>query len=175
MAFGSSGTPRAFSQRQESTSSGHCGSRRVDGAVGGRYRPSGALQRPPQLARRGRAGRSEPAGRHAPGALAKEARIRNSSSLFVRSARVQHCQSPSKGAASGLLGSRPSRPNRPFSGEATMSADITKPSLYDRLGGIYAIASVVDDFIDRIMIDPALNARAASVQVVSSAGSSAGS
>ena len=39
-----------------------------------------------------------------------------------------------------------------------MSADITKPSLYDRLGGIYAIASVVDDFIDRIMIDPALNA-----------------
>jgi len=39
-----------------------------------------------------------------------------------------------------------------------MSADITKPSLYDRLGGIYAVASVVDDFIDRIMIDPALNA-----------------
>ena len=40
-----------------------------------------------------------------------------------------------------------------------MSADITKPSLYDRLGGdIYAIASVVDDFIDRIMISPALNA-----------------
>ena len=29
-----------------------------------------------------------------------------------------------------------------------MSADISKPSLYDRLGGIYAIASVVDDFID---------------------------
>ena len=41
-----------------------------------------------------------------------------------------------------------------------MSADITKPSLYDRLGGIYAIASVVDDFIDRIMIDPALKANA---------------
>ena len=39
-----------------------------------------------------------------------------------------------------------------------MCADITKPSLYDRLGSIYAIASVVDDFIDRIMIDPALNA-----------------
>jgi hemoglobin len=39
-----------------------------------------------------------------------------------------------------------------------LCADITKPSLYDRLGGIYAIASVVDDFIDRIMIDPALNA-----------------
>jgi hypothetical protein len=57
-----------------------------------------------------------------------------------------------------LLGFRPSPPNRPFSGEATICADITKPSLYDRLSGIYAIASVVDDFIDRIMIDPALNA-----------------
>ena len=31
------------------------------------------------------------------------------------------------------------------------------PPLYDRLGGVYAIAAVVDDFIDRIMIDPALN------------------
>jgi hemoglobin len=39
----------------------------------------------------------------------------------------------------------------------TMGAETTKPSLYDRLGGIYAIATVVDDFIDRIMIDPALN------------------
>ena len=31
-------------------------------------------------------------------------------------------------------------------------------SLYERLGGVYAIAAVVDDFIDRIMIDPRLNA-----------------
>jgi len=31
-------------------------------------------------------------------------------------------------------------------------------SLYDRLGGVYAIAAVVDDFIDRIMADPRLNA-----------------
>ena len=31
-------------------------------------------------------------------------------------------------------------------------------SLYDRLGGVYAIATVVDDFIDRIMVDPPLNA-----------------
>src|SRR5947199_370843 len=30
-------------------------------------------------------------------------------------------------------------------------------SLYDRLGGIYSIATVVDDFINRIMIDPRLN------------------
>jgi hemoglobin len=34
----------------------------------------------------------------------------------------------------------------------------TRPSLYDRLGGVYAIATVVDDFIDRIMSDPRLNA-----------------
>ena len=33
-----------------------------------------------------------------------------------------------------------------------------KPTLYDRLGGVYNIATVVDDFIDRIMIDPRLNA-----------------
>src|SRR5881227_1580698 len=32
------------------------------------------------------------------------------------------------------------------------------PSLYDRLGGVYNIAVVVDDFIDRIMVDPRLNA-----------------
>src|SRR5437899_4895910 len=31
-------------------------------------------------------------------------------------------------------------------------------SLYERLGGVYSIAAVVDDFIDRIMDDPKLNA-----------------
>src|SRR5258708_9361416 len=31
-------------------------------------------------------------------------------------------------------------------------------TLYDRLGGIYPIATVVDAFIDRIMADPRLNA-----------------
>jgi hemoglobin len=36
------------------------------------------------------------------------------------------------------------------------SAD--KPSLYERLGGVYSIATVVDDFIDRVMTDPRLNA-----------------
>src|SRR5438552_15780653 len=29
---------------------------------------------------------------------------------------------------------------------------------YERLGGVYNIATVVDDFIDRIMVDPRLNA-----------------
>jgi len=33
-----------------------------------------------------------------------------------------------------------------------------KASLYERLGGVYSIATVVDDFIDRIMVDPELNA-----------------
>jgi hemoglobin len=32
------------------------------------------------------------------------------------------------------------------------------PSLYDRLGGVYNISVVVDDFIDRVMGDPRLNA-----------------
>ena len=35
---------------------------------------------------------------------------------------------------------------------------LEKSSLYDRLGGVYSIATVVDDFIDRIMVDPRLNA-----------------
>jgi hemoglobin len=38
-----------------------------------------------------------------------------------------------------------------------MHAEAT-PSLYERLGGVYAIAVVVDDFIDRIMGDRRLNA-----------------
>ena len=38
-----------------------------------------------------------------------------------------------------------------------MQAEETQ-SLYERLGGAYAIAVVVDDFIDRIMVDPELNA-----------------
>src|SRR5262249_4962832 len=33
-----------------------------------------------------------------------------------------------------------------------------KPALYDRLGGVYNIATVVDDFVDRVMDDPRLNA-----------------
>ena len=33
-------------------------------------------------------------------------------------------------------------------------------TLYERLGGVYAIATVVDDLIDRIMYDPRLNANA---------------
>src|SRR5213596_2329135 len=42
-----------------------------------------------------------------------------------------------------------------------MSAQPSQPSLYDRLGGIYSIACVVDDLIDRVMTDPRLNANPA--------------
>ena len=31
------------------------------------------------------------------------------------------------------------------------------PSLYERLGGVYSIATVMDDFIDRVMNDARLN------------------
>ena len=33
----------------------------------------------------------------------------------------------------------------------------TPASLYDRLGGVWNIAVVVDDFVDRVMADPRLN------------------
>ena len=42
--------------------------------------------------------------------------------------------------------------------EPKQTKDGQKSSLYDRLGGIYSIATVVDDLIDRVMADPRLNA-----------------
>src|SRR5438094_5920843 len=42
-----------------------------------------------------------------------------------------------------------------------MSAQPSQSSFYERLGGIYNIATVVDDFIDRVMTDPRLNANPA--------------
>jgi hemoglobin len=39
-----------------------------------------------------------------------------------------------------------------------MATQQPQSTLYERLGGIYSIATVVDDFIDRIMVDPRLNA-----------------
>jgi hemoglobin len=38
------------------------------------------------------------------------------------------------------------------------SAAPATPSLYDRLGGLYPISAVVDDFIDRVYLDAILNA-----------------
>jgi len=42
-----------------------------------------------------------------------------------------------------------------------VSEPTTQTTLYDRLGGVYSIAVVVDDLIDRVMADPRLNANPA--------------
>ena len=40
-------------------------------------------------------------------------------------------------------------------------AQVTQASLYDRLGGVYSIATVVDDFIERLLVNATLNANPA--------------
>jgi hemoglobin len=42
--------------------------------------------------------------------------------------------------------------------QITSEETSAQKSLYDRLGGVYAIAAVIDDFIDRVMDNPRLNA-----------------
>jgi hemoglobin len=42
-----------------------------------------------------------------------------------------------------------------------MSAPAVTATLYQRLGGVYSIATVVDDLINRIMVDARLNANPA--------------
>ena len=46
-----------------------------------------------------------------------------------------------------------------FSGTAT--AQEAPKALYDRLGGVYPIATVVDDFIERLLVNDTLNANPA--------------
>src|SRR6478736_3906958 len=46
-------------------------------------------------------------------------------------------------------------------GRRSAAMNSNTPTLYDRLGGVYAIATVVDDFIDRVMSNPTLNANPA--------------
>jgi hemoglobin len=43
----------------------------------------------------------------------------------------------------------------------TARAQVTRPSLYERLGGAYSIATVVDDFIERLLVNATLNANPA--------------
>jgi hemoglobin len=43
----------------------------------------------------------------------------------------------------------------------TARAQERLPSLYERLGGAYSIATVVDDFIERLLVNPTLNANPA--------------
>lgn len=40
-------------------------------------------------------------------------------------------------------------------------AQVTQPSLYERLGGVYSIATVVDDFGERLLVNATLNANPA--------------
>src|SRR5216110_1354275 len=42
--------------------------------------------------------------------------------------------------------------------EEVLMATQDSPNLYERLGGVYSIATVVDDLIDRVMADQRLNA-----------------
>jgi len=39
-----------------------------------------------------------------------------------------------------------------------MADEDEQPTLYERLGGVYSIATVVDDFVDRVMANPRINA-----------------
>jgi hemoglobin len=50
---------------------------------------------------------------------------------------------------------RASREGKAMTGSEAVSE---RPSLYDRLGGVYSIATVVEDLIDQVMVDPRLNA-----------------
>jgi hemoglobin len=43
----------------------------------------------------------------------------------------------------------------------TARAQAPQPSLYERLGGVYNIATVVDDFIERLLVNATLNANPA--------------
>ena len=45
--------------------------------------------------------------------------------------------------------------------EEAQAEETSEPSLYDRLGGAYNIASVVDDLIERLSVDEILNANPA--------------
>ena len=50
-----------------------------------------------------------------------------------------------------------------IAGTATLTArpQVAQPSLYERLGGAYSIATVVDDFIERLLVNATLNANPA--------------
>ena len=43
----------------------------------------------------------------------------------------------------------------------TQTKEKVEPTLYERLGGVYSIATVVDDFIDRLSVNDMLNANRA--------------
>ena len=58
------------------------------------------------------------------------------------------------------LGCGPTETTEQLAAEA-QSAEQSEPSLYDRLGGVYNIATVVDDLIERLSVNEILNANTA--------------
>ena len=52
-------------------------------------------------------------------------------------------------------------PASPPAKEAVAAEEPTESSLYERLGGVYSIAAVVDDFIERLLVNDTLNANPA--------------
>ncbi|MDA2934852.1 group 1 truncated hemoglobin [Acidobacteria bacterium AH-259-D05] len=58
------------------------------------------------------------------------------------------------------LGCGPSEVTEPPVEEA-QAEEQSEPSLYDRLGGVYPIASVVDAFIEKVLVNEILNANPA--------------
>lgn len=60
----------------------------------------------------------------------------------------------------GEEGETPAPPSPPAK-ETAVTEETTQPALYERLGGVYSIAAVVDDFIERLLINDTLNANPA--------------
>lgn len=50
--------------------------------------------------------------------------------------------------------------------EEAQAQEASEPSLYDRLGGVYNIATVVDDFIERLFVNETLNANPANKEAM---------
>lgn len=60
-----------------------------------------------------------------------------------------------------VLAGEPQTPGAPPRPGVAAAAAVPQRSLYERLGGVYPIATVVDDFIERLLVDAKLNANPA--------------
>ncbi len=60
-----------------------------------------------------------------------------------------------------VLAGEPQTPGAQTRPDVAAAAAVPQRSLYDRLGGVYPIAVVVDDFIERLLVDDTLNANPA--------------
>jgi len=59
------------------------------------------------------------------------------------------------------LAGEPATPGSEARTVSVAAAAVPQNSLYDRLGGVYSIAVVVDDFIERLLVNDTLNANPA--------------